>query len=140
MNTNRVMQDTDATPASGFTSRSCISDAIIYHYGFINEVSKKTRRYLDIFLSHIFLISLHPCFSQIMAIMLFFTDYFFSLTAFLETVLLVLAYFCRSFLLILTLFRHPSPPSQWLVRAPLVIMLPQQMQGFPLLYGCSLAQ
>ncbi|KAA8590117.1 hypothetical protein FQN60_014051 [Etheostoma spectabile] len=29
------------------------------------------------------------------------------------------------------------PPSQWLVRAPLVIMLPQLMQGFPLPYGCN---
>lgn len=41
------------------------------------------------------------------------------------------------YLLILTLFLHPSPPSQWLVRAPLVIMLPQLMQGFPLPYGCN---
>lgn len=30
--------------------------------------------------------------------MVFFANYFFSLVAFLETVLLVLAYFCRSFL------------------------------------------
>lgn len=41
------------------------------------------------------------------------------------------------YLLILTLFLHPSPPSQWLLRAPLVIMLPQVMQGFPLPYGCN---
>lgn len=39
------------------------------------------------------------------------------------------------YLLILTLFLHPSPPSQWLERAPLVIMLPQLVQGLPLPYG-----
>lgn len=38
---------------------------------------------------------------------------------------------------ILALFLHPSPPSQWLVRVPLVIMLPQLMQGLPLPYGCN---
>lgn len=38
---------------------------------------------------------------------------------------------------ILALFLHPSPPSQWLVRVPLVIMLPQLTQGLPLPYGCN---
>lgn len=42
-----------------------------------------------------------------------------------------------SYLLIFVLFLHPSPPSQWLLRVPLVIMLPQVMQGFPLPYGCN---
>lgn len=42
-----------------------------------------------------------------------------------------------SHLLIFVLFLHPSPPSQWLLRVPLVIMLPQVTQGFPLPYGCN---
>lgn len=42
-----------------------------------------------------------------------------------------------SHLHILALFLHPSPPSQWLVRAPLVIMLPQLTHGLPLPYGCN---
>lgn len=42
-----------------------------------------------------------------------------------------------SYLLIFVLFLHPSPPSQWLLRVPLVIMLPQVTQGFPLPYGCN---
>lgn len=41
-------------------------------------------------------------------------------------------------LLIFDLFLHPSPPSQWLVRVPLVIMLPQVTHGFPLAYGCRI--
>lgn len=101
---------------------------------------------------------------------IYFSNYFFWTAAFRETVLLALAYFCRSFLkrketvsvcwiniysriitrghnkvftlrraylLIFVLFLHPSPPSQWLLRVPLVIMLPQVMQGFVLPYGCK---
>lgn len=41
------------------------------------------------------------------------------------------------YLLILTLFLHPCPPSQWLVYVPLVIMPPQLTHGFPLPYGCK---
>lgn len=41
------------------------------------------------------------------------------------------------YLLIFALFLQPSPPSQWLLRVPLVIMLPQVTQGFPLAYGCG---
>lgn len=100
----------------------------------------------------------------------YFSHYFFWPAAFRETVLLALAYFCRSFLkrketasvywiniysliitsgnnevftlrrsylLIFVLFLHPSPPSQWLLRVPLVIMLPQVTHGFALPYGCK---
>lgn len=45
----------------------------------------------------------------------------------------------QAYLLILALFLQPSPPSQWLLRVPRVIMLPQLVHGFPFPYGCNTA-